>query len=366
MISWTVIGSVKKIRMLKGRTLMTTISNIMPTGRRLRAGAAGLLAAAALIVAAAVPASAEPTKIRIGYDTIPLHIIPVIFKIPEFQKHNGKDYTLEFFRFKGSPLQVQALAAGEIDIAALSFSTFATSINRAKLPIKGISDLAQDGPWFSQVFGVKKDSPIKKVEDLKGKTLAVNAFGGGSDMAARVVLVKHGLTPNKDVRIIEASFGAMPAMVRQGKIDIGTMPAPIWAVQEKAGDLRPLFRQEEGLGVQQFLLYVAKDDFIKKNRKALVAFYEDYLRGLKAVLDPKNRKKALEVTAELAGSPVKNFEEWALLKDKDYYHSPDGKINVKALQNNINSLKELGLLKETLDVAPHIDNSLLDDAAKGL
>ena len=64
--------------------------------------------------------------------------------------------------------------------------------------------------------------------------------------------------------------------------------------------------------------------------------------------------------------PVENFADWALLEGKDYYHSPDGKINAQALQNNINSLKELGLLKETLNVAPHVDNSLLDEAAKRL
>jgi NitT/TauT family transport system substrate-binding protein len=343
---------------------MSIISNMIGAGRRWSRGAACVLAAGALALAAVAPANAEPTKIRIGYDTIPLHIIPVIFRMPELQKNSGKDYTLEFFRFKGSPLQVQALAAGEIDIAALSFSTFATAINTAKLPIKGIADLAQDGPWYSQVFGVKKDSPIKKVEDLKGKTLAVNAFGGGSDMAARSVLVKHGLTPDKDVRIIEASFGAMPAMVRAGKIDLATFPAPIWAVHSQKGDLRPLFRQADGLGDQQFLLYVAKTEFIEKNRKALVAFYDDYLRGLKAVLDPKNRAKVLETVSKVGGSPVKNYQDWALLEGKDYYHSPDGKINAKALQNNINTLKQLGLLKESLDVSRHIDNSLLDEAAK--
>lgn len=329
--------------------------------RRLGCAAVGLFAMLALALA---PASAEPLKLRVGYDTIPLHIAPVIFHMPQFLKNYGKDYTVEWFRFKGSPLQVQALAADQIDIAALSFSTFATSINRAHLKIKGISDLAQDGPWFSQVFAVKKDSGINKVEDLKGKVLAVNALGGGSDMAARAVLVKHGLKPDKDVRIIEASFGAMAAMVRQGKIAVGTFPAPMWALAQKGGDLKPLFRQDDGLGVQQFLLYVARDDFITKNRKALVAYYADYLRGLKAVLDPKNREAVLKVISELAGSPVKNFQDWALLKGKDYYHSPDGKINVTALQNNINALKNLGLIKETLDVKPYIDNSIVEDAAK--
>lgn len=322
----------------------------------------GIAAAAALV--AAGPARAEPVKLRIGYDTIPLHIIPVIFAIPEFQKHNGKEYTIEFFRFKGSPLQVQALAGNQVDIAALAFSTFATAITTAKLPIKGISDLAQDGPWFSQVFAVKKDGPVKTVEDLKGKIIATNAVGGATDMAARVMLVKHGLVPDKDVRLIEASFGAMGPMVRAAKIDVGAFPAPIWAVQSKQNDLRVLFRQSDALGNQQFLLYAAREDFIAKNRKALVAFYEDYLRGLKAVLDPKNRARVLETIAKVAEAPVANFQDWALLEHKDYFHSPDGKINATALQSNIDTLVKQGLLKQTLNVAPHIDNSLLDEAAK--
>ena len=290
----------------------------------------------------------------------------MIFRIPEFLKNNGKDYTVEFFRFKGSPLQVQALAGDQIDLAALAFSTFATSITTAKLPIKGLSDLAQDGPWYSQSFAVKKDGPVKKVEDLKGKTIATNAIGGATDMAARLMLLKHGLTPDKDVRLIEASFGAMGPMVRAGKIDVGSFPAPVWAVQSRQNDLRVLFRQADALGDQQFLLYAAKEDFIKKNRAALVAFYEDYLRGLKAALDPKNRDKVLAVIAKVAGSPVANFKDWALLEGKDYYHSPDGQINAKALQSNIDTLYKQGLLKQTLNVGPHIDRTLLEDAAKHL
>jgi sulfonate transport system substrate-binding protein len=334
--------------------------------RGLRLAAACVFATSALVAASLAPVRAEPVKLRIGYDVIPIHIIPVIFKMPQFLKNYGKDYTIEWFRFKGSPLQVQALAGNQIDLAALAFSTFATSITTAHLPIKGVADLAQDGPWYSQNFAVKKDSPIKKVEDLKGKTVAVNAFGGATDMAVRTALVKHGLTPDKDVRIIEASFGAMGAMVRAGKIDVGSFPAPQWSVAEKAGDLRALFRQSDGLGDQQFLLYAAKTDFIAKERKALVAYFEDYLRGLKAVLDPKNRDSVLKVMSQESGAPISTFDQWALLKGKDYYHSPDGKINVTALQNNINSLKELGLLKESLDVKPHIDNSLVEEAAKHL
>jgi NitT/TauT family transport system substrate-binding protein len=339
---------------------------IMDMSKRYSRRAVGMMAAGSVLAAGLRPARAAPVKLRVGYDTIPLHIIPVIFAIPEFLKHSGKDYTVELFRFKGSPLQVQALAGNQIDIGALAFSTFATSITIAKLPIKGISDLAQDGPWFSQVFAVKKDGPIQKVEDLKGKTIATNAIGGATDMAARVMLTKHGLTPDKDVRLIEASFGAMGPMVRAGKIEVGAFPAPIWAAQQKQNDLRILFRQADALGNQQFLLYAAREDFIAKNRAALVAFYEDYLRGLKAALDPKNRARVLEVIAKLGEAPVANFQDWALLEHKDYFHSPDGKINVASLQSNIDTLYKQGLIKQTLQVAPHIDHSLVEEAAKRL
>jgi len=154
--------------------------------------------------------------------------------------------------------------------------------------------------------------------------------------------------------------------VKQGKIDVGSFNAPTWAVATKQGGFRTLFRQSDALGDQQFLLYAASDAFIAKNRKALIAYYQDYLRGLKAVLDPKNRERALKVISELAGSPVANFSDWALLQGKDYYHDPNGRINVKALQSNIDILHKSGLLKETLNVTPHVDNSLVDEARKGL
>jgi ABC-type nitrate/sulfonate/bicarbonate transport system substrate-binding protein len=185
-------------------------------------------------------------------------------------------------------------------------------------------------------------------------------------MAARTMLVKHGLTPDKDVRFIEASFGAMGAMIRGHKIDLGPFPAPFWAAAEHKGDIRSLFTQADALGTQQFLLYAAKKDFVKSHRAVLVDFYEDYLRGLHAAVDPKNRDRVLKLIVQEAKAPVERFKDWALLKGKDYYHSADGKINIEALQNNINALKTLGLLKQTLDVKPHIDNSVVEEAAKRL
>src|SRR5665213_1734497 len=222
-------------------------------------GLLAALASAALIAIA--PASAEPLKLRVGYDSIPTHLAPIIFKMPDQTKYFDKDYSIDFIRFKGSSLQLQALAADQVDVAVLAFSTFATGILNAHLPIKGIADVAQDGPSFSTVFGVVDSSPIKSVKDLKGQTIAVNAFGGAIDMAARSVLTKNGLTPDRDVRIIEAGFGAMEAMTKENKVQVGSFLAPFWSKAQKDGGFRQLFLQKDGMGTTQFLLFAAKERF---------------------------------------------------------------------------------------------------------
>jgi len=327
-----------------------------------------LALAAALVTAAAVmPASAEPFQLRVSYDSIPTHLAPIIFKMPDQTKYYNKDYTIKFIRFKGSSLVLQALAADQVDVGVLAFSTFASGILNAHQPLVGIADVAQDGPSFSTTYAVKGDSPIKTVKDLKGKTLAVNAIGGAVDMAARGVLQKNGLTPDKDVRIIEASFGAMESMTEAGKIQVGSFIAPFWAkaLKDKAG-LRPLFHQRDAMGTTQFLFFCAKRDFIKKHRAVLVKFLADYVHGIGVVENPKNRDRVVKIMSELTGRPTGAFASWALLQGKDFYHDPHGEVNVKALQSNIDSMAKLKMMPKSFDVSKHIDNSLVEDAMKGM
>ena len=320
---------------------------------------------AALALAAMTPASADPFKLRVSYDTIPTHLAPIIFKMPDQLKYFNKDYTIDFIRFKGSSLVLQALAADQCDVGVLAFSTFATGILNANQPIKAIADVAQDGPSFSTVYAVAPNSPIKSVKDLKGQTIAVNAFGGAVDMAARAVLKKNGLSPDGDVRIIEAGFGAMEAMTKENKVQVGAFLAPFWWKAQKAG-FHQLFQQKDGMGTTQFLFFAAKDDFIKAHRDVLVKFLADYVHGIHLVNDPANRPRVLKIMAELTTRPEAEFADWALLPGKDIYHDPDGLVNEKALQSNIDALAELKMIPKSFDVRPHVDNSLVKDASKGM
>lgn len=309
-------------------------------------------------------ANAQAKKIKIGYDVVPIHLAPLIFRLDDSVLVNkGKKYEPDLIRFRGSAHQLAALAAGELDIAVLAFSTLAAGIVNARQDLVAIADVAQDGPGFSSVYGVLENSPIKSVKDLKGKTLSINAAGGAVDMAARTVIAKNGLKPGSDVVILEAKFGAQEAMLREGKTDVAVFIAPFWARANKKGGIRPLFHQRDGLGNTQFLLYAAKRDFVKKNRGLLVDVMEDYVRGIRWITTPANRDKALDMTAAWNKNDRSRYENWAFIPELDYRHDSNGKVNVGALQSNIDTLHKLGFLKKTLVAKDVVDHSIVEEAA---
>lgn len=323
---------------------------------------AGMTAASAVV---STPATAQ-TKIRVGYSVIPIHQAPLIFKKKSLTRHQGKSYIVDMIHFRGSAHQLTAVAAGELDLAVLAFSTFGGGIVNARQDLVALADVAQDGPGFSSVFGVLDSSPIKTVKDLKGKVLAINGKGGGVDMAARTLLLQNGLKPGFDVTFVEARFGAMGAMLRQKKTDVAVFVAPFWAKESSKGGVRALFHQKDGLGNSQFLLYAAKRDFVKKNRAVLVDWLEDYVRGVRWLAQPQNRKEALAMTAAYTKRPAKNYAGWAFKKGKDYHHDQNGLLDMKAFQNNVDVLHKLKILRRSIKVADHTDLSLVKEAAARL
>ncbi len=317
---------------------------------------------AALALGFAASASAQ-TKIRVGFSVIPIHLAAMIFQGSGVTVHQGKSHETDMIHFRGSAAQLTALAAGELDLAVLAFSTFGGGIVNARQDIVALADVARDGPQFSNVFGVLADSPIKTAKDLKGKVLAINGKGGAVDIAARMVILRNGLKPGRDVTIVEARFGAMEAMLRQKKTDVSVFVPPFWARANAKGGVRSLFVQKDGVGDTQFLLYAAKRDWVKKNRAVLVDWLEDYLRGTTWALDPKNRDAVLDISAKLTKRNRKAFASWAFTKTGDFYHDPKGRLDVPTLQKNVDVLHKFGILRRTFDVTKHVDESLVIEAA---
>ena len=158
--------------------------------------------------------AADPVKIRLSYVVPIANWAPMLLEKKDLARNLGKTYQLEITRFAGTPPQITALANGELDIADLTYPTLPIAIENAGMDdLRVISDEFQDGNagHYSNEFMVLTDGPIKRVEDLKGKAVAVNQSGSAVDIAMRAMLRKHGLEDKRDYTVVEAAFPTMRA-----------------------------------------------------------------------------------------------------------------------------------------------------------
>jgi sulfonate transport system substrate-binding protein len=313
-------------------------------------------------------ASAEPVKIRNAWIVPVSNLASILFAKKGIAKHNGQSYVMEAIRFQGSTAMITALASGDLDIALLGYSSLPLAIQNAGLQdARLIADEIQDGApgYYSQVFVVRKDGPIKKVEDLKGRVVATNAAGSAVDIAMRGMLSKHGLDPKKDVTIIEAAFPNMKSILAEQKVELIPSVLPFSEDPELRAHSTVLFTQKDAMGTSELGIWVARQDFIQKNRAALIDLLEDYLRVVRFYTDAKNHAEAVQIAAQFSKLPPAAFDSWLFTKN-DYYRDPRGLPNVEALQSNIDLEQQQGFLKAKIDIKKYVDPSLIEEAAKRL
>jgi NitT/TauT family transport system substrate-binding protein len=248
-----------------------------------------------------------------------------------------------------------------------AYSTLALAVQNAKMDdLRVIADSFQDGVdgYYTNEFMVLKDSPIHKIEDLKGKIVSSNAAGAAVDIALRVMLKKHGLEDKKDYTLIETGFPNMKAVLADKKVDLITAVRPFSADAALRGMARTLFTQKDAIGRSQMIVLTARAPFLAKNRAAMVDFLEDSLRELHWYSDPKNHDEVVKIMAAYTKAPPALFQSWLFTKPGDFFHDPNGKPDLVALQANINEQKALGFLKADFDVKKYADLSIVADAAK--
>jgi len=168
------------------------------------------------LLAATGPARAEPLKLRIGWVVVPASLEPIYFAKPGIALHNGKSYELEPIHFAGTTQQLQALGTGDLDLANLAYSAVGAAIQNANMrDLRIIFDGVQDGAhgYYSNEFMVLKDSPVRQIEDLKGRVLATNAIGTAVDIGMKAIALRHGLEGRHDFSVIEVSFPNMKSVL---------------------------------------------------------------------------------------------------------------------------------------------------------
>src|SRR5262249_4123894 len=201
---------------------------------------------------------AEPLKIRGAWVAPLANLASVWLKKKALAVHFGQSYVFEPVRYAGTPPMITAIANNELEIGNLAFSTLPIAIVNAGMDdIRVITDDFQDGVtgYVSNDYQVLAAGPIKKVEDLKGKVIAINTAGAGVDVAMRAMLRKHGLEANRDYTIIEGPFPGMKSMLMEKKVDLIPAVLPFMLDPELKKNARSLFDMKAAIGRSQFVMW---------------------------------------------------------------------------------------------------------------
>jgi NitT/TauT family transport system substrate-binding protein len=175
------------------------------------------------------PAAGQMTRLNVGYSAISADQLPawVAKEAGIFQK-NGLDVQLIFFT--GGTTAILALVSGDVpmtQVAGPGLVNSALAGSDSVFVAAGITSL-------NYVLMGRPD--VKKPEQLKGGTIAISRFGSATDSIARFALRKIGLTPGKDVTLVQVGSGpARLDATMTGRVTAAVINPPSSFIAEKKG-----------------------------------------------------------------------------------------------------------------------------------
>ena len=237
----------------------------------------------------------------------------------------------------GSTPAITGMMTGDVTV---DFHTSAIRAPVAGRPIRMIGYMVDRLNWH-----LYAKPEIKKVEDLKGKVLAVTDIGGNVTYISQIVLERHGLGGfGKDAEMFPTgSMQSSTLALIARQVDaalVGTemgikAEAKGFHVIARASDYVPL-----GLGGISTSL-----DTLKNRPDTIKRFLRGTIRSLQYIKADKNRSEAADFFAHFLNLS-RGDAELIYAQSKDYY-SPNGSISREGLQFEVSLLvQQLGLKKE--------------------
>lgn len=195
-----------------------------------------IAAGAALVAAAGLGALAASAK----GDSKPTLVVGqqesgIISLIKDSGALNGAPYNVKWAVFPFGPPEVQAVASGQVDIGTDIGDVPPINGAATESGFKVIAALVP--PSFKQAGNyliVPKNSPIKTLKDLKGKSVGV-PFGSSAHGFLLNAVQSVGLSPSS-VKFVNLVPAALQAAFNGGKVDAISIWNPQAAVDIEAGN----------------------------------------------------------------------------------------------------------------------------------
>ena len=198
------------------------------------------IAVASLVVLAAAPAASAQAKptVKIGY--IPTDSFAALFLLAD--RHlPAAGVNVETVRLAGGPEIVSQVATGQLQLGGAGMGAAGFNAVVSGLPVEYVAPLHSG--YVEDYFVVRKalwGKEVKRIADLKGRTVALNIRGAAVEWMLDLALRRDGLTI-KDVQVKLMPFPDMVPALESGAVDAAILSEPFPTLAEEKGvAVRPL------------------------------------------------------------------------------------------------------------------------------
>lgn len=240
------------------------------------------VAAIALVCSAGLSQADE--KVRVGTPeptAFSFSVVDVGNAVGIFKKY-GLD--VERIDFAGGAKMHQAMDAGALDVITGTGSDLLFLTKGA--PEKGVAAYANDLAAVSLVVNAD-DTSIKKIEDLKGKTIAVSTTGSFTSWVAKTILGQHGIAPDQFKFAYLGTMAGIVAGLLTKNVDGIIGPSSRSLQLEGEGKVRIL--ANAGSEIQNFIANIvyASDTMMNEHPETLRKFLAGYFETIRYMKDHK-------------------------------------------------------------------------------
>jgi NitT/TauT family transport system substrate-binding protein len=252
-------------------------------------------------------ASAQLAKITVGYGAIVAGNVPSwLAKETGIFAKNGLDVQLVYIR--GGATVMMTLLSRETPISHVGGSSIVSASLRGADAVMIAGGVATSDWWLMS------RPNIKTAEQLKGGSVAVAVYGGTSDSLARIALKRLGLTPIKDVAILQVGgLAERLSSLENGRVHAAMLAAPDVFIAQKKGFYTLAY---VSLPYQTTSVATTRR-FIRENPEVVRRYVKSQIEALHRM--KTDRETGIKVLAKYHGSQDKEILE----RTYDLYRSDE-------------------------------------------
>ena len=317
-------------------------------------------AAAPTQAAAAAPtqapaASSSVTKVSYAYASPNgFHFVATVAAAkPDIPHKFGIEFDL--LTTTNSPNAVNALVGGSVNTAAATPDSAWPAQDKAS-DVKQLWPVANGTPYV-----LLAQPELKKVSDLKGKTIGVSALVGGADTTAvRNMCAENGLGPN-DYTLVQAGAISDRTAAMQAKSIAGcaNLEPQASLLRDKGFPEIDNADNYPPLKSAHTIVLISKASWYQGNAEVAANFVRAWDALTKWIYDPANKTELLGIAKKAFGGTDQGNEKVYQLHVTGKSVADNLRITEKGMQQFVTNLKKAGVENVPSDAMKYVDSSLV-------